>query len=112
MLAKERFVISRAILPVVMLLPFGFSGCGLLWSVDEPPALVDRGEPAQPPPGTVRYCWEEPMVRHVRQNPGLDSEGKWYHPSYLAIREVRQGKWRPCEPVTNEVTGAIEGNDR
>lgn len=60
---------------------------------------------ARVPPGAVRYCWEEPMVEFEPNGPGLDVENKWYHPSYVAVREVRQGRWRPCRPVSSEVKG-------
>ncbi len=50
------------------------------------------------PQGVVRYCWEEPMVEFEPNGPGVDASGKWYNPYYLAVREVRQGKWRPCRP--------------
>lgn len=60
------------------------------------------------PPGVARYCWEEPMVKLEQNGPGLDSEGKWYHPSYTAVREVRMGKWRPCERVVSEVEGGMQ----
>ncbi len=65
--------------------------------------VVDR--PAQIPPGVVRYCWEEPLVEFERNGPGLDADGHWYHPFYIAVREVRQGRWRPCRPVESEVRG-------
>ena len=48
------------------------------------------------PPGVVRYCWEEPMVEFEPNGPGVDVDGHWYHPFYLAVREVRSGRWRPC----------------
>ncbi|MFN8391985.1 MAG: hypothetical protein U0136_16970 [Bdellovibrionota bacterium] len=60
---------------------------------------------ARVPAGVVRYCWEEPMVQLEPNGPGVDAEGYWYHPSYLAVREVRQGKWRPCRPVPSELKG-------
>lgn len=61
--------------------------------------------PAQPPEGVVRYCWEEPMAQLEKNGPGLDSEGRWYHPSYVAVREVRSGRWRPCRPLEDEIVG-------
>ena len=67
--------------------------------------------PARVPPGVVRYCWEEPIVQLEPNGPGLDAEGRWYHPSYLAVREVRQGKWRPCLAVPSEVKGETK-NER
>ncbi|MBP9839213.1 MAG: hypothetical protein KBC84_10955 [Proteobacteria bacterium] len=68
--------------------------------------------PARVPAGVVRYCWEEPMVEYQPNGPGVDEEGKWYHPSYLAVREVRQGRWRPCEKVPSEVEGEKLSNER
>ena len=63
-------------------------------------------EQASPvPAGVVRYCWEEPIVSLEPNGPGLDDRGEYYHPSYLAVREVRQGRWRPCRPVPSEVKG-------
>lgn len=62
-------------------------------------------KPARIPPGVVRYCWEEPMVVLEENGPGLDADGRWYRPSYVAVREVRQGRWRPCEPVKSEIKG-------
>ena len=63
--------------------------------------IVSKAAPV--PEGVVRYCWEEPMVDIQKYNPGLDSDGAWYHPAYHAVREVRQGRWRPCEAVESEV---------
>ena len=74
-----------------------------------------RGElterPARIPSGTVRYCWEEPIVDFEANGPGVDIEGHFYHPSYLAVREVRQGRWRPCRPVPSEIDGETK-NER
>ena len=47
-----------------------------------------------PPPGTVQYIWEEPMVDVVDVPPGLDPEGHYYRPGHQAVVEIRQGKWR------------------
>ena len=66
----------------------------------EPPVIkryVVVGEEPTPPEGVVRYCWEEPIVKREKQGPGLDTEGKWYKPAHVAVREVRMGKWRPCK---------------
>lgn len=68
-------------------------------------------QPAPVPPGVVRYCWEEPIVQFERNGPGLDLEGNWYHPFYIAVREVRQGRWRPCEEMKSEVKGETK-NER
>ena len=71
--------------------------------------VIDR--PAEIPPGVVRYCWEEPLVQFERNGPGVDAEGEWYHPFYIAAREVRQGRWRPCAPVPSELKGDLK-NER
>lgn len=71
--------------------------------------VVDKA--AQVPPGIVRYCWEEPMVQFEPNGPGLTADGYWYQPSYVAVRKVRQGKWRPCKPVPSEVKGETK-NER
>lgn len=60
---------------------------------------------ARIPAGVVRYCWEEPMVQLEPNGPGLDETQEWYHPSYLAVREAREGRWRPCKQVPSEVKG-------
>lgn len=60
------------------------------------------------PAGVVRYCWEEPMVEFEPNGPGVDAGGKWYNPYYLAVREVRMGKWRPCKPVSENRTSDHE----
>src|SRR4051812_29955709 len=67
--------------------------------------LITVDHAVRVPPGVVRYCWEEPIVQFEPNGPGLDIESAWYHPSYIAVREVRQGRWRPCRPVPSEVTG-------
>lgn len=66
--------------------------------VEQTPTRVSVGsQPAEVPPGVVRYCWEEPIVTFEQNGPGIDQEGHWYHPSYIAVRQVRSGKWRPCQ---------------
>lgn len=65
--------------------------------------VMSAEPPARVPAGVERYCWEEPMVELEPTRPGIDSSGHWYHPSYLAVREVRQGRWRPCREVKSEV---------
>ena len=65
--------------------------------------VFDRAAPI--PPGAVRFCWEEPMVQYEPNGPGLDVEGRWYSPSYIAVRQVKEGRWRPCQPVLSEVKG-------
>lgn len=57
------------------------------------------------PPGAVRYCWEEPMVQVYNEGPGLDSDGRWYKPAHVAVREVKQGRWRPCKQMASEIKG-------
>lgn len=66
---------------------------------------VFEGRPATPPAGVVRYCWEEPIVAYEPNGPGVDAEGRWYHPSYIAVREIRQGRWRPCSELADEIKG-------
>lgn len=88
------------------------SGCTKAERPIEPQTqYVSIERPARIPPGVVRYCWEEPMVEFEPNGPGLDVEGKWYHPSYAAVREVRQGRWRPCREVPSEVKGETK-NER
>ncbi len=55
-----------------------------------------KGIAAPIPSGTEHYCWEEPIVVFEQNGPRVDEEGHWYHPDYQAVREVRQGRWRPC----------------
>ena len=71
--------------------------------------VIDRAAPV--PPGVVRYCWEEPMVQFEPNGPGLNTEGTWYEPSYIAVREVRMGRWRPCRSMPSEVKGETK-NER
>lgn len=54
------------------------------------------------PEGIIRYCWEEPIAVYQEQDPGLDQDGHWYHPSYTAVRKARQGRWRPCQEIVSE----------
>ena len=67
--------------------------------------IQPEGVALTPPPGVVRYCWEEPMVDYERVNPGLDSEGKWYNPAHVAVKEVRMGRWRPCNEIRSRTYG-------
>lgn len=70
---------------------------------------VDTQESAfTPPPGVVRYCWEEPIVDYERVNPGLHSEGKWYNPAHLAVKEVRMGRWKPCKEIRSKTYGRYD----
>lgn len=66
--------------------------------------VVVGAEPTTPE-GVVRYCWEEPIADYEAVSPGVDSEGKWYYPSHIAVRQVRGGRWRPCEKMPSEVKG-------
>lgn len=91
-------------------LPCAITACGPSRITPET-QYVSVEHPARVPVGVVRYCWEEPMVEFEPNGPGLDAEGKWYRPSYLAVREVRQGRWRPCRPVPSEVKGETK-NER
>jgi hypothetical protein len=73
------------------------TGCAKLWVRNEAP--VQRpiiSDAAEPPPGVVRYCWEEPKVAYEPNGPGVDVDGKWYQPYYQAVREVKMGRWVPC----------------
>lgn len=65
--------------------------------------VMSAEPPARVPAGAERYCWEEPMVELEPTRPGIEPSGNFYHPSYLAVREVRQGRWRPCKEVKSEV---------
>ena len=92
---------------LLVLVLFSFSSC-----TKKDPGLVDPetrqivfDKPAPIPPGVVRYCWEEPMVAFEPNGPGIDTDGHWYKPAYTAVREVKQGRWRPCSPVLSEVKG-------
>jgi len=87
------------------------SGCSPKPGITPETKYVSIERAARVPAGTVRYCWEEPMVEFEPNGPGLDEQGHWYHPAYLAVREVRQGRWRPCRPVPSEITGDLK-NER
>jgi len=71
--------------------------------------VLDKG--AVVPPGAVRYCWEEPMVEVYKEEPGLDSDARWYKPAHIAVREVKQGRWRPCKQMASEIKGETK-NER
>ena len=98
---KQHLVVTVATVSFLVLSGC-FKGDGRIEPVTR---YVSVERPARVPAGTVRYCWEEPIVEFEPNGPGVDVEGRWYHPSYLAVREVRQGRWRPCRPVPNEVDG-------
>jgi len=83
-------------------------GCGKshFSSDPEPQTVYVAYDSAQPiPPGVVRYCWEEPVVEFQENGPGLDADRRWYVPSSVAVRMVKQGRWRPCSQVASEVKG-------
>lgn len=84
------------------------AGCSQSKKASPQNEVIILTKDAPVPPGVAQYCWEEPMVKLEQNGPGLDSEGKWYHPSYTAVREVRMGKWRPCERVVSEVEGGTK----
>ncbi len=90
-----------------------FSGCSTTppGHVQPETRYISVERPAKVPPGVLRYCWEEPIVAYQQQGPGLDIEGRWYSPSYVAVKEVRQGRWRPCQPLASEVKGETK-NER
>lgn len=86
------------------------SGCGmnellLAPSSSSQPEVKLLAAPENPAAGVIRYCWEEPMVDFEENGPGLDSDGHWYVPSHVAVREVRAGRWRPCEEIKSESLG-------
>lgn len=99
---------------VVLLFTALLSGCSgsHFSSSPEPQTVYVAYDSAQPiPPGVVRYCWEEPIVEFQENGPGLDADKKWYVPSSVAVRMVKQGRWRPCKPVASEVKGETK-NER
>ena len=105
--------IEGALLGLALLSSSVLTGC-----VSTPPATPPNtpgiaaavvGRPGRVPEGVVRYCWEEPIVDFESNGPGVDVEGKWYHPYYLAVREHRMGRWRPCRaegPTVSSEYGA------
>ncbi|MCB0358083.1 MAG: hypothetical protein KDD44_00550 [Bdellovibrionales bacterium] len=105
----NRFCFSRAG-GVVALIALGCLVTGCATSSPRPePVEVLTPAPEQPivkitrrenriPEGAVLYCWEEPMVEYQRRYAGVSQDGDWYQPSYISVREVRSGKWRPCRP--------------
>jgi hypothetical protein len=109
----QKFAILKRIgLPIFLIL--GMTSCGKshFSNASEAQTVYVGYDSAQPiPPGVVRYCWEEPIVEFQENGPGLDTEKKWYVPSYVAVRMVKQGKWRPCRNVPSEVRGEIR-NER
>lgn len=67
---------------------------------------VVNSHEAPNPAGVERYCWEEPQAQRAQMGPGLDEEGRWYHPSYGALRQVRGGRWHPCRVKSSSTSGA------
>ena len=59
-------------------------------------------KPAPVPAGVVAMCWEEPMVKVETQAPGISPDGAWYHPHYKSVREVKEGRWRPCKKIASK----------
>jgi hypothetical protein len=102
----EKYSVGHCLpkLAVLALSMIVLGGCSNNRIVPETRYLSEEHE-ARVPAGVVRYCWEEPIVQLEPNGPGLDEKEEWYHPSYLAVREARQGKWRPCRPVRDEVKG-------
>ncbi len=96
---------------LVLTLLASLTGCGGSERITPETEYLVMEPPARIPAGVVRYCWEEPMVQLEPNGPGLDAEERWYHPSYLAVQEVRMGRWRPCKPVPSEVNGETK-NER
>ena len=68
----------------------------LLEEPKEQHAVVEKSDL---PPGIERMCWEEPEVVLQQNGPGVDSDGKWYHPSYEAVRLAKGGHWVPCDQI-------------
>jgi hypothetical protein len=97
---------KKLIICAMMFFPLNSLGCSSQQAAR--PFEVNQvivSKPAYIPPGVVQYCWEEPMVKFEHNGPGLNDAEHWYHPAHVAIREVRMGKWRPCEPYLSETDG-------
>ena len=54
------------------------------------------------PEGTEEYCWVEPRVVEEKNGPGVDPRGEWYSAPHTAVREVKQGRWKPCAEVSKK----------
>ncbi len=92
---KTKFVKFAAILFIASM-----TSCAREQPQPETIVVVDRfveSRPAPPPPGTVQYCWEEPIVDREEVAPGLNTKGDWYNPAHTVVKKVRQGRWRPCK---------------
>ncbi len=72
---------------------------------------VGYNDKAPVPPGVLRYCWEEPVVEFQDNGPGLNSDKTYYQPEFVAIRMVKQGRWRPCTTQASEIRGETK-NER
>ena len=68
----------------------------LEWSSPQIATAHVIGREGRQPEGVVRYCWEEPIVDVQKVGPGVNSDGHWYYPAHLQVREARMGRWRPC----------------
>lgn len=77
---------------LAMLVLSALLGCSSSQPVAPLPTVIVTRE--APPPGTVEYAWEEPMVDVVDVPPGLDPEGHYYRPAHQEIIQVRQGRWK------------------
>lgn len=71
-------------------------------TINSPEIRVEKRPSLQLPEGVVRYCWEEPIVKIERQNPGITQTGHWYKPAHVSVREIRSGKWRPCKVTSSQ----------
>jgi hypothetical protein len=101
-----RTQLSLGVKSMIALLSLTLAGCSS--KLDPDREYVDyyySGRPAQPPSGVLRYCWEEPIVDYESQGPGVREEGRWYYPSAVVVRQVRAGRWRPCEVRPDESKG-------
>ena len=101
---------SKMLFCLGLLIPLLTTGCALLLIQKEDAVEKVFVEP-EAPEGVVRYCWEEPIVDQEKVDAGLDTEGHWYRPGHIAIREVRMGRWRPCKEITSRTYGKY-GNER
>lgn len=102
--------LTRSLACGALLLAVLFSGCAksrpvverqpLELDIDVAPRASVGGVVPPPPPGVERMCWLEPQVTEEQRGPGVDSEGKWYHPSYKAVRLAQSGRWVPCDEAS------------
>ena len=85
---------------------FGLMGCSKEPPLEPEVIVIKKTEvrsiPAPAPEGVVRYCWEEPMVSVENRKSGLDSKAQWYRPAHIAVRKVREGRWRPCQAAVSK----------